>query len=230
MARMVLVHGAFGSSAVWDPVVPGLRERGHRVEAVDLPGAGDDPTPLEEVSLEKYAERVCSVLGGGGRAVLVGHSMGGLVVTQAAARCPEHVAKLDLRVRVYPCRRAESDRPHTVAGGRRRPGAGEHGRRGGATIATLPAAAARRTLMCCRDERQADWAVGTLRPQPVLPFTQPVTVGGRAFASFRASTSPAYEIKRSCLRCSDGCSRPPDARRWSNSTPTTSRWGRALTS
>ncbi len=94
MARIVLVHGAFGRAACWDRVAPGLRAAGHSVEAIDLPGAGDDPTPVEEITLDRYAQRACEALAGGPPAVLVGHSMGGMVVTQAAARSPEHVARL----------------------------------------------------------------------------------------------------------------------------------------
>lgn len=94
MARIVLVHGAFAGAWCWEPALPGLRAAGHEVDAVDLPGSGEDPTPVSEVSLDAYADRVCSVLAQGPPAVLVGHSMGGMVVTQAAARCPEHVAAL----------------------------------------------------------------------------------------------------------------------------------------
>ena len=94
MARIVLVHGAFGRAACWDRVVPGLRTAGHSVEAIDLPGQGDDPTPVEQVTLDRYAQRVCEALAEGPPAVLVGHSMGGMVITQAAARCPSLVARL----------------------------------------------------------------------------------------------------------------------------------------
>jgi len=93
MARIVLVHGAFGRAANWDRVAPGLRAAGHEVEAIDLPGQGDDPTPVAEVTLDGYAPRVCEALASGPRAVLVGHSMGGVVITQAAARCPERIER-----------------------------------------------------------------------------------------------------------------------------------------
>ena len=94
MARIVLVHGAFGRAACWDRVAPGLRAAGHTVQAIDLPGQGDDPTPVEQVTLDRYAERVCEALAEGPPAVLVGHSMGGMVITQAAARCPSLVSRL----------------------------------------------------------------------------------------------------------------------------------------
>jgi alpha-beta hydrolase superfamily lysophospholipase len=62
MARMVLVHGAFAGGWCWDPVVPGLEAAGHVVEAIDLPGAGADRTPVEEIDLRRYADRVVTQL------------------------------------------------------------------------------------------------------------------------------------------------------------------------
>ena len=86
MARIVLVHGAFSGAWAWEPVLPGLSAAGHQVQAIDLPGHGDDHTPTADVTLDAYADTVCSVLAEGAAAVLVGHSMGGVVITQAAAR------------------------------------------------------------------------------------------------------------------------------------------------
>ena len=40
MARLVMVHGAFGGAWYWEPVVEPLQERGHTVEIFDLPGSG----------------------------------------------------------------------------------------------------------------------------------------------------------------------------------------------
>jgi pimeloyl-ACP methyl ester carboxylesterase len=95
MARFVLVHGAFGGAWTWEPIVDELEALGHTVETLDLPGGGDDETPIEDVTLASCADRVCSVLAQRPEpAVLVGYSMGGLVVTQAAASCPERVALL----------------------------------------------------------------------------------------------------------------------------------------
>ena len=100
MARIVLVHGAFGGAWSWEPVIPGLEEAGHTVQALDLPGSGEDQTPVADVTLHAYADRVCEALASGPPAVLVGHSMGGVVVTQAAARTPAQVAGGSLKTRV----------------------------------------------------------------------------------------------------------------------------------
>lgn len=78
MARIVLVHGAFGGAWVWDSVAPALEALGHSVEAFDLPGCGADRTPVEEITLDACVARARTVLEGSPeRAVLVGHSMGG---------------------------------------------------------------------------------------------------------------------------------------------------------
>ena len=86
MARIVLVHGAMGNRHVWgDAFLDGLRAKGHSVETLDLPAQGDDPTPKEAVTMQAYADKVVAQLRSSDEpAVLLGHSMGGVVVTQAA--------------------------------------------------------------------------------------------------------------------------------------------------
>ena len=95
MARFVLVHGGFSGAWIWLPLIDSLKAAGHLVEAFDLPGTGGDHTSASEVSLDSYAGRVCEVLAANSEpAVVVSHSMGGIVATQGAARCPERVAAL----------------------------------------------------------------------------------------------------------------------------------------
>jgi pimeloyl-ACP methyl ester carboxylesterase len=95
MTHFVLVHGAFHGGWCWEAVTTLLTEAGHTVVAPDLPGAGDDDTPLEEVTLASATELVVQTLRSLDEpAVLVGHSMGGVVITQAAAQAPELVSHL----------------------------------------------------------------------------------------------------------------------------------------
>ncbi|HEX8968077.1 MAG TPA: alpha/beta fold hydrolase [Chloroflexota bacterium] len=95
MSRFILVHGAWHGAWCWDRVVPLLEARGHLVDAIDLPGHGRDRTPTAEVTLDRYAERVCRALEAQPEpAVLVGHSMAGVVITEAAERCPERIQTL----------------------------------------------------------------------------------------------------------------------------------------
>jgi pimeloyl-ACP methyl ester carboxylesterase len=90
-----LVHGAWHGSWCWEKVVPLLEARGHRVLAPDLPGHGADRTPIAQVSLDAYAKRVCDLIDREPEpVVLVGHSMGGIVITAAAERIPERIRML----------------------------------------------------------------------------------------------------------------------------------------
>ena len=95
MSTFVLVHGAWHGAWCWHKVVPLLRNRGHRVLVPDLPGHGRDQTPINSVSMESYAQRVADVMRAATEpVVLVGHSMGGFVISAAAEQQPETVAKL----------------------------------------------------------------------------------------------------------------------------------------
>ena len=72
-----------------------LKREGHTVVAPDLPGHGKDKTPISEITLQAYADRVCQVLDAQTeKVILVGHSMGGIVVTQAAEYRPEKIETL----------------------------------------------------------------------------------------------------------------------------------------
>ncbi len=186
MARMLLVHGAFGRAAVWDRVRLGLRSAGHEVEAIDLPGQGEDSTPVAEVTLDRYAQRVCEALALGPPAVLVGHSMGGMVITQAAAICPEHVDWL-----VYVAAFLPSDGQSLIDLTQLPEAAGDAVQahlviEGDPPVARMPDQAAREALFHCCDDEAADWAIPLRGPQPVAPFTHPVRIdGNEAFTRLR---------------------------------------------
>ncbi len=86
---IVLVHGAWHGAWCWDLVRDRLESAGLDVVAVDLPGHGASREPLAD--LHGDAAAVTSVLDTlDGPAVLVGHSYGGAVVTEAGAH--DHVA------------------------------------------------------------------------------------------------------------------------------------------
>jgi pimeloyl-ACP methyl ester carboxylesterase len=95
---VVLVHGMIDSTATWRSVVP-LLEPSYRVHVVDLPGFGFSDKPAGDgYETNWLAEHLIGFLDavGADRAVLVGNSMGGHVITEAALLHPERVAALVL--------------------------------------------------------------------------------------------------------------------------------------
>jgi pimeloyl-ACP methyl ester carboxylesterase len=91
----VLVHGAFAGAWAWERVVPLLEAQGNEVITMDLPAHGDDQTPVAEATLEQYTDVVVQKIDAASRPViLVGHSMGGQVISQAAEQRPEKIKTL----------------------------------------------------------------------------------------------------------------------------------------
>lgn len=89
----VLVHGGFHGAWCWDPVLP-LLER--PAIAVDLPGRGERPAPERTVTVDECVEAVLDDADARSmdRFVLVGHSMGGITITETANRHPGRIAGL----------------------------------------------------------------------------------------------------------------------------------------
>jgi pimeloyl-ACP methyl ester carboxylesterase len=95
MSNFVLVHGAWHGSWCWADVAAGLRQAGHAVTLIDLPGRGGDPRPHAAITLDDYVRRVGdAILRQDTPVVLAGHSMGGITITQVAEVMPERLARL----------------------------------------------------------------------------------------------------------------------------------------
>jgi pimeloyl-ACP methyl ester carboxylesterase len=74
---VVLVHGAFADSSSWNDLIPELLAAGVRVQAV--------PNPLRGISIDSaYVSSALAQVEG--PVLAVGHSYGGAVITNAAAR------------------------------------------------------------------------------------------------------------------------------------------------
>jgi pimeloyl-ACP methyl ester carboxylesterase len=182
MASFLLIHGAMGGAWCWEPVIPGLQAGGHDAVAIDLPGQGSDTTPLAEITLYRYADAVCDALdrmdGVGGPVLLTGHSMGGMVITQAASQRPEKLAGLAyvaaflpepgqslIDITHLPEAAGDSVQANIVVDGE-------------PPVATMPPEAAPEALYHCCTREQIDWALPRRAGQPVIPFTQPFTPAG----------------------------------------------------
>lgn len=94
---MVFLHGAGMDHTVWRYQTRWLAHRGERVVAPDLPGHGaSDGEPRS--SVPDWSEWLLEFLDSRvkGAATLVGHSMGGLICLETAARHPAAVSRLVL--------------------------------------------------------------------------------------------------------------------------------------
>ena len=96
---IVLVHGAFTSSHLWQDVLPRL-PKGHRVLVLDLLGHGrsDPPTARAPMTIAAHARRLAQLLDVMGVPLtsLVGHGMGAAVCALVAQQNPERIARLAL--------------------------------------------------------------------------------------------------------------------------------------
>ena len=95
MSTYVLIHGAWHGGWCWKKIVPLLQQAGHRVLAPDLPGHGQDTTPLSAITPQLILQRLTDLLDREVEPViLVGHSAGGLHITTLAHLRPEKIKTL----------------------------------------------------------------------------------------------------------------------------------------
>jgi pimeloyl-ACP methyl ester carboxylesterase len=91
----VIVHGAWQSPAIWDDVKKQLEAKGNHVVVVELPAHGTDTTSPTAVSIDVYRDKVIAAIDAlKTKVILVGHSMGGVVVTATAEAIPSKIEKL----------------------------------------------------------------------------------------------------------------------------------------
>jgi pimeloyl-ACP methyl ester carboxylesterase len=204
MARLVMVHGAFAGAWKWGPLTEPLESAGHSVETFDLPGSGADQTPVAEVTLEAYVDRVAAQLEQRDEpAVLVASSMGGVVCTQTAAWHPEKVAAI-----VYVAAFAPRDGQSLLDLTQLPEGAEDEIQanlvvEGDPPSGTLTREASRSAEYLQTTEKDFDWAYPQHRAQAVAPFTQPVQIPAGALDS----------VKRSYVICTQDHSIPPPLQR-----------------
>lgn len=93
---LVLIHGWCGNAEHWNAIAPGLA-RDYRVLAVSHPGFGGMlPPPPVGQTIEAMGAAVAHLLAhlGIDDAILIGHSMGGPIMTEVAIIAPERVKAL----------------------------------------------------------------------------------------------------------------------------------------
>src|SRR5476649_182854 len=95
MSTFVLVHGAWHGGWCWHKIVARLEREGHTVVAPDMPGHGSDSRPIASVTLPDIVNRIHETIDAQTEPViLVGHSYGGAMITQASENRPEKIKSL----------------------------------------------------------------------------------------------------------------------------------------
>lgn len=91
----VLIHGAWQAPYVWDAVKNDLMQKGNKVITVELPGHGSDNSPAHSLSMDVYRDKVVdAIIAVNEKVILVGHSMGGMVISAVAEKIPTRISKL----------------------------------------------------------------------------------------------------------------------------------------
>lgn len=180
MAHFLLVHGAFHSASSWGLLIPELEALGHTVEAIDLPSHGRDTTPKATVNLDTYVSAVLEWLRASAEpAVLVGHSLGGMVITQAAETFLDEGGTVRQLVYIAAIVPRNGQTSADVAG--QPEGEGDLVRAhmqvtGKPPIATFPPEYAVEAFYHQCEASVAKQAIGQLEPQPVMTFLTPVSI------------------------------------------------------
>lgn len=177
----VLVHGSWMGAWSWERVVPELEGLGHEVRVVELPAHGDDRGDPARASLDGYRDVVLAAMDDAGEpVVLVGHSMGGMVISAAAQARPQDVEAL-----VYVAGYLPADGQSLLDLAFMDPGSivGEHLIDNGDGTTSLELDAIGEVF--CGDCSAADVALlqDRHRPEPGAPLATPITLTEAAYGT-----------------------------------------------
>jgi pimeloyl-ACP methyl ester carboxylesterase len=95
---IILIPGFWLDASSWEEVIPALRQAGHRVQALTLPGMESKDADRSQITLRDHIDAVVEVIDSvdpaSGKVVLVGHSGGGAIAHAAADARPGRVARV----------------------------------------------------------------------------------------------------------------------------------------
>jgi len=182
-----------------------LDNLGHSVIAPDLPAHGADSTPLSARPYEMYVPKVCELLDGvRDRAILVGHSSGGMIVSEAARRRGERIRSLVyLSAFLLPMGKTPRDAMQRDTESILQASLEIDVEKG---VSIVKAEAARSVFYEDCSEKDAQWAIGQLQPEPLI---RPGPSGSEG-----ASGESLPRISRFYIECLRDKALGPRAQRW----------------
>lgn len=180
----VLVHGAWQAPYAWQVVKNQLVQQGQNVIVVELPGHGADQTAPATLTIDVYRDKVIGAINAvPGNVILVGHSMGGMVVTATAEKIPARVEKLVYIGAFLPANGQSllalaSTDSSSLLGPSLVPSADQ------LTLDIKPQAIVPIFIQDGSDEIKKQ-VIDNYRAEPAIPFTNPVTVTAANFGQVR---------------------------------------------
>jgi pimeloyl-ACP methyl ester carboxylesterase len=200
----VLVHGAAHGAWCWEDVAKRLEAKGHRVVTLDLPGHGRRAAEVRQASVASYARAVADAMAreSVSRGIVVGHSMGGLVIQKVAELVPARIAHLVFLAAVVVPDGSSLAEIHLTPTVREAMQAMAIGRGDGRFLFPADMAWARWMGDVPRDHPAVVRAMAALTPQALRPFVEKVKLD-----VFYSSRLPRTYIR--CLR--DAAVPPPKA-------------------
>ena len=183
----VLVHGAWQAPYVWDAVKTKLINEGNNVTVVELPGHGSDNTVPSTLTLNTYRDKVLDAMSKiNGKVILVGHSLGGMIISAVAEQNPSKIEKLVYLAAYLP---SSGQSLLALAGT-------DAGSALGDSVNKVPILTqnANGTLDVLHDQivnvfiqdgsaQIQNLVLQNYRPEPAIPFTNPVTLTAANFGS-----------------------------------------------
>jgi len=194
MTDILLIHGSCHGAWCWRDLIPALAAEGITARAIDLPSHGGDTTPVDEVTLDLYADAILAACDGS--TIVLGHSMAGYPITAAAQKDPSKIAAL-----IYLCAYVPQH-GKTLADMRRMAPSQPlldaiHVSEDRVTFSIDTDKAAEKFYHDVPTDMAA-WAVTNLGPQPILPQETALP-----------DTSRAEALPRHYIRCNDDRTIPP---------------------
>jgi len=171
---IVIVHGAWSSAKDWHYVAGYLNSEENNLITVNLPGHGNDETPISDISLQLYVYEVLKAIGDETEVTLIGHSFGGIVVSEVAELIAPQIKKLIYIAAFVPksgeslLSLAQTDTESHVG---KNLIVDEK-----AGVAGIAKEAITDVFLADAPKAVADYVTNTIRPEPLAPLATPVTL------------------------------------------------------